>query len=86
VPEPARCPANPLHCPYQYTRGNTTAVASRTGLPVHVIGGVGDQVAAAGVNDYVDGALDEHADGGSLYDYRTTAPAFWPDLERLNSL
>jgi hypothetical protein len=21
-----------------------------------------------------------------LYDYRTTAPGFWPDLERLNSL
>jgi hypothetical protein len=80
------CPANPLHCPYQYTRGNTSGVASRTGLPVHVIGGVGDRVTAAGVNDYVDGALDEHAYGGSLYDYRTTAPAFWPELERLNSL
>lgn len=80
------CPANPLHCPYQYTRGNTAEVARRTGLPVHVIGGVGDEVTAAGVNDFVDGAVDERAYGGSLYDYRTTAPAFWADLERLASL
>ncbi len=80
------CPANPLHCPYQYTRGDAAEVARRTGLPVHVIGGVGDQVTAAGVNDFVDGAVDERAYGGSLYDYRTTAPAFWSDLERLASL
>jgi hypothetical protein len=80
------CPANPLHCPYRYTRGNAAEVARRTGLPVHVIGGVGDQVTAAGVHDFVDGAVDERAYGGSLYDYRTTAPAFWPDLERLGSL
>jgi hypothetical protein len=80
------CPTNPLHCPYRYTRGNVAEVARRTGLPVHVIGGVGDQVTTAGVNDFVDGAVDEHAYGGSLYDYRTTAPAFWPDLERLDAL
>jgi hypothetical protein len=80
------CPANPLHCPYRYTRGNAAEAARRSGLPVHVIGGVGDQVTTAGVHDFVDGALDERAYGGSLYDYRTTAPAFWPDLERLGSL
>jgi hypothetical protein len=38
------------------------------------------------VTSFVDGALDERAHGGSLYDYRTTAPAFWADLERLASL
>ena len=40
---------------------NPAVWAGLTGLPIHVIGGV----------------------GGSLYDFRTTAPTFWPSLEQL---
>jgi len=80
------CPANPRHCPYQYTTGNVTAAARSTGLPVHVIGGIGDAVSSTGVSDFARGARDARAYGGSLYDYRTTAPSFWPALRQLNQL
>ncbi len=80
------CSAVPAHCPYQYTTGNVAAAARSTGLPVHVIGGVGDAVTAAGVADFVRGARDARAYGGSLYDYLTTAPAFWPSLAQLDQL
>ncbi|HEV8649840.1 MAG TPA: hypothetical protein VG276_10655 [Actinomycetes bacterium] len=80
------CPANPRHCPYQYTTGNVAAAARSTGLPVHVIGGIGDAVSTTGVSDFVRGARDARAHGGSLYDYRTTAPSFWPALQQLNQL
>jgi hypothetical protein len=78
------CPTNPAHCAYQYTRDNSADAARLTGLPVHVIGGVGDVVTTAGVADFVRAARDAHAFGGSLYDYKTTAPAFWPSLEQLS--
>jgi hypothetical protein len=80
------CPTNPAHCAYRYTRDNSADAARLTGLPVHVIGGVGDVVTTAGVADFVRAARDAHAFGGSLYDYKTTAPAFWPSLEQLGQL
>ena len=55
-----------------------------TGLAVHVIGGVGDAATVAQIAGYVRAARETAAAGGSLYDYRTTQPGFWPYLEQLN--
>ena len=70
-------------CAYQYTHDNVQLSGQLTGLPVHVIGGVGDQATVAEVSDYVRAARDTGAAGGSLYDYRTTKAEFWPYLEQL---
>ncbi len=70
-------------CAYQYSHDNMVLSSQLTGLPVHVIGGVGDQASVPDVSDYVRAALGSGAAGGSLYDYRTTAPEFWPYLEQL---
>lgn len=79
-----RCAAGDLqYCAYQYTRDNVLRSRQLTGLPVHVIGGVGDRATVAEVSDYVRAARDSAAAGGSLYDYQTTKAEFWPYLEQL---
>jgi Repeat of unknown function (DUF346) len=79
-----RCAAgDPQYCAYQYTRDNVLLSRQLTGLPVHVIGGVGDQATLAQVSNYVRAARETAAAGGSLFDYRTTQPQFWPYLEQL---
>ena len=80
----ARCPSNPQYCAYAYTRDNTLQTRQLTGLPVHVAGGVGDVATLSQVGDYVRGARDAKAIGGSLYDYRTTQTPFWALLQLLN--
>lgn len=81
------CDTDPSHCAYGYTTGNIAESRRLTaGLPVHDIGGVGDSVTAAEVADFVRGARDGSAYGGSLYDYRTTQASFWPELTELNRL
>jgi hypothetical protein len=70
-------------CAYQYTHDNVVLSSQLTALPVHVIGGVGDQATVAEVSDYVRAARVSGAAGGSLYDYRTTKAEFWPYLEQL---
>jgi hypothetical protein len=79
-----RCAAgDPQYCAYRYTRDNVLLSRQLTGLPVHVIGGVGDRATLAEVSDYVRASHDGAAAGGSLYDYRTTTAGFWPYLEQL---
>ena len=73
----------PQFCAYQYSHDNVLLSSQLTGLPVHVIGGVGDQATVADVSDFVRAARETGAAGGSLYDYRTTAAEFWPYLEQL---
>jgi hypothetical protein len=80
------CSTNTAHCPYRYTIDNVNEARRLTGLPVHVIGGVGDKLSSGQVSDFVDGARAAHAYGGSLYDYRTTASSFWQYLSKLNLL
>lgn len=80
------CDTKPEHCPYEYARGNISKSRSFTTLPVHVIGGVGNNVTAQEVAEFVRGSRDQRAYGGGLYDYRTTSSSFWSSLERLNSL
>jgi hypothetical protein len=74
------CSSVPQHCPYDYTAGNTRLSARRTGLPVHVIGGLAGNVAVAAVHDFVRAANACHVLGASLYDYATTPSTFWPEL------
>jgi hypothetical protein len=78
------CPSVPAHCAYQYTRDNAAISARLTGLPVHVIGGVGNRVTTAQVADFARGARDANVLGGSLYDYATTAASYWPYLRTLS--
>ena len=80
------CSTNPDHCPYGYAVGNVNQSHALTGLPVHIIGGVGDNVSTSEVSQFVNGTLTTNAYGGSLYDYRTTASSFWTYLEKLNAL
>lgn len=80
------CPENPDHCPYGYAVENTHLAGDRTGLPVHLIGGVGDRVTKGEVTEFVDGALGVEPYGGSIYDYRTTKDGFWEPLARFNQL
>ena len=80
----SRCAAGDAQfCAYQYTHDNVLLSGQLTGLPVHVIGGVGDQATLADVADYVRAARQTAAAGGSLYDYLTTKADFWPLLEQL---
>jgi hypothetical protein len=43
----------------------------------------GDTATVAQASDYFRATVDAAASGGSLYDYRTTKPEFWPYLEQL---
>jgi hypothetical protein len=70
-------------CVSPYTHDNVVLSGQLTGLPVHVIGGVGDQATVADVSGFAAAARATSAAGGSLYDYRTTTAAFWPYLEQL---
>jgi hypothetical protein len=80
------CDTNQDHCPYEYTRGNIRKSRAYTGLPVHVIGGIANDVTVSEVRDFRHGALDEQAYGGGLYDYVTTYPhpSYWTELEPLS--
>ena len=81
------CPEVPEHCASGYTKGNVEKVRALTGkpnVPVHVIGGVGDEITVQEVADFVSAALAVNSYGGSLYDYDTTEPAYWPHLAKLN--
>lgn len=81
------CPEVPEHCAFGYTKGNIEQVRALTGrpdIPLHVIGGVGNECTTAEVVDFVRAAREAGVLGGSLYDYRTTTSAFWGHLGRLN--
>jgi len=79
------CGSNSSHCPEGYGRENTTEARRLTGLRVHVIGGIGNDVTTAEVSDFVRGARSASPYGGSLYDYRTTAASYWSPLAGFNS-
>ncbi|MFA5889953.1 MAG: Ig-like domain-containing protein [Actinomycetota bacterium] len=80
------CDTKPEHCAYGYSLGNTTEARRLTGLPVHLIGGVGDDVTTSEVADFVKAATNARAYGGSLYDLRTTKSSYWTSLEKLTGL
>ena len=81
------CDEKPEHCAYGYTKGNVERIRALTGrpsVPVHVIGGVGDEISTDEVSDFVRGANRVNAYGASLYDYHTTRQEYWPLLAKLD--
>ena len=92
---PSQCSASvDTYCAYKYTKNNITLARSLTKLPVHEIGGVAvytlngssHTIPNSDVTDFVKGAREVDAYGGSFYDYRTTASAWWSILAGLNNL
>ncbi|MGH9246262.1 MAG: hypothetical protein ACRD29_18515 [Acidimicrobiales bacterium] len=72
----------------RYTAENIDRVRARLGLPdavVHPIGGVADGTSVADVDGMVARARERGAIGGSVYDFRTTAPELWPALAPFRS-
>ena len=82
------CPQLPLNCAYQFTKYNVILTRQLTGgrVPIHVIGGVGDHINGTQLRQFVQGAVDAHADGASLYDVGTTQPLWWSALAALRAL
>jgi len=69
---------------YRYTSENISRMRTDLGLPnaiVHPIGGIGDKTTAADDDAYLKAASEAHAVGGSVYDWRTTAPDTWSHLQ-----
>ena len=82
------CPQIRLNCAYEFTKYNVEITRAMTGgrVPIHIIGGVGDGINWKQLNQFVQGALDAHADGASIYDVVTTRPEWWRSLARLRAL
>ena len=70
---------------YRYTADNIDRLRADVGianLPVHVIGGIADKTTPDDVDGMYRAAAERGSPGGSLYDYRTTADALWPGMQR----
>ena len=71
---------------YRYADENITRLRQHLALPsatVHYVGGIADRTTPADV-DGMNRVIAHHgAIGGSLYDWRTTAPGLWPYLQPL---
>lgn len=68
---------------HTYTAENIARLRAHIGqpdAPVHTIGGVGDRTTVGDLHGMVVAAMEQRAIGGSIYDYRTTQPAFWEVL------
>ena len=68
---------------HTYTAENIARIRQRIGqpdAPVHTIGGIGDKTTVGDLHGMVVAAVEQRAIGGSIYDYRTTDPAFWEVL------
>jgi len=68
---------------YRYAAENIDRMRAHLGwnAPVHGIGGIADRTSSADVADLHRALLERGAIGGSLYDWRTTAPELWPHLQ-----
>jgi hypothetical protein len=68
---------------YRYTGENIDRMRAALGdpdVPVHTIGGIADETGPPDVAAMHRAAVERGALGGSLYDWRTTAPTLWPAL------
>jgi hypothetical protein len=73
---------------YRYMAENIDRLRAHLGsasVPVHAIGGIADRTTPADVEGIYRAALERHVIGGSLYDWRTTAPQLWAHLQRFRS-
>jgi hypothetical protein len=66
------------------TQRNAVETKRLTGRPVHVIGGLGENADESQVSAYVRAARESGSLGGGLYDYTTTRPEVWDELQALN--
>ncbi|MBI4730089.1 MAG: hypothetical protein HY775_11455 [Acidobacteria bacterium] len=86
TPRRERCKSDSSFCAGPFTAYNVREARRRTGRPVHVIGGLGEDATAAEVRAFVSAAKDEGAIGCGLYDYATTKLEHWQPLRACNSL
>ncbi len=78
-----RTEASGLRDGYRYTAENIDRVRANLGdpnAPVHSVGGIADATTPGDVAGMVAASAERSALGGSLYDWRTTAPGLWPEL------
>ncbi len=66
----------------RYTAENIDRLRAQVGAGavIHTVGGIADETTANDVDGMVAAAAERGAIGGSLYDWRTTAPGLWPNL------
>jgi hypothetical protein len=72
----------------QYIRDNVEIVRRETGvpaIPVHVIGGIADDMTSVETRAFVSAAVTEHVFGASLYEFPRTSALEWELLQRLRS-
>ena len=69
---------------YRYTAENIDRLRGHVGggAVVHAIGGIADQTTTADVDGILRAAVERHAIGGSLYDWRTTGSGLYASLQR----
>lgn len=63
------------------TSRNVSEVRRLTGKPVHIIGGLGADADEPQVVAYTQAALEAGSIGGGLYDFQTTRPEVWDELQ-----
>jgi hypothetical protein len=71
---------------HDYTAFNIRAVRRISGdarVPVHPIGGLGNDASGPEVRGYVQALREGEVTGGSLYDFKTTKRVHWPVLRRV---
>ena len=79
-----RTEASGLRDGYRYTAENIDRIRANLGdpnAPVHSVGGIADATTPGDVAGMVAASAERGALGGSLYDWRTTSPSLWPELQ-----
>jgi hypothetical protein len=69
---------------YRYTGENLRRLRNNVGadVPVHPVGGIGDDTTEADIEGFLRAAVEHRSMGGSIYDWRTTHQGHWPSLRR----
>ena len=74
---------------HDYIRDNIQIVRAETGdpsIPIHIIGGLTEDMDAAETDAFVRAVEEQAIAGGSIYEYAHTTPEQWSILGRLNAL
>jgi hypothetical protein len=74
---------SPWRNAHDYTAANIDRVRAHVGrpdAPVHALGGIGDATSVQDLQAFRAAAMPRGVLGGSIYDFRTTAAPFWPEL------
>jgi hypothetical protein len=72
---------------YRYMAENIDRLRSHLGadVPVHAIGGIADRTTPEDIEGMYRAALERHAVGGSLYDWRTTSGDLWARMQQFRA-